>query len=174
MIGICNSSRVLRVSNAICKETTMDTVSPETRSRIMSNVGHKNTGPERLLRSALHRSGLRYRLHVRELPGTPDLVFPRFGAVAFVHGCYWHSHGCYKSTMPKSNRSYWRAKFRANKLRDERNRSELQESGWRVLVVWECSLHRKHALSLDDIVATIVSWLEGTDKYLEISGRTRK
>jgi DNA mismatch endonuclease (patch repair protein) len=93
----------------------MDTVDLATRSKIMSAVGRKDTGAELLLRSALHRIGLRYRLHDRSLPGTPDLVFPRFCAVIFVHGCYWHSHGCYRSTVPKSHRKFWIAKFAANR-----------------------------------------------------------
>ena len=148
----------------------MDTVNSETRSRIMSNVGQKNTGPERLLRSALHRSGLRYRLHKRELPGTPDLVFSRFCAVVFVHGCFWHSHGCYKSTVPKSNHDFWQEKFRANKKRDERNRLELRKSGWRVSVVWECSLVGKRALSPGDVAESLRTWLKCSEGEFEITG----
>lgn len=148
----------------------MDTVNSETRSRIMSNVGQKNTGPERLLRSALHRSGLRYRLHKKELPGTPDLVFYRFGAVVFVHGCFWHSHGCYKSTVPKSNHDFWQEKFRANKKRDGRNRLELRKSGWRVSVVWECSLVGKHAPPPGDVAESLRTWLECSEGEFEITG----
>ena len=151
----------------------MNTVNTKTRSRLMSGVRQKNTRPEMLLRSALHRAGLRYRLHAKGLPGTPDLVFPRFGAVVFVHGCYWHSHGCYKSTVPKSNRDFWEKKFRANRARDERKCNELLEHGWRVLVVWECSLLGKHALRLDDLVGEVNSWLKGTSEEHEISGRQK-
>src|SRR5712692_2489456 len=99
----------------------MDTVDKATRSRIMSLVGRKDTGPEIILRLALHKLGVRYRLHVKSLPGSPDLVFPRYRAVVFVHGCYWHCHGCYRSTIPKTRRSFWKRKFLANKERDERN-----------------------------------------------------
>ena len=152
----------------------MDTLDTETRSRLMSGVAQKNTRPEMLLRSALHRAGLRYRLHVKGLPGTPDIVFPRFRAVAFVHGCYWHSHGCYKSTVPKSNQDFWKGKFRASRARDERKRIELLEHGWRVLVVWECSLLGKHALRLSDLVGEIISWLKDTSQEHEISGRARE
>src|SRR5438105_14342686 len=123
----------------------MDTVDRQTRSRIMSCVGQKNTGAEILLRTSLHRIGLRYRLHDRSLPGSPDLVFPRFHAVVFVHGCYWHSHGCYRSTVPKSRHEFWTEKFRANRSRDEKNVKLLLESGRRVLTVWECSLRGRTA-----------------------------
>src|SRR5882672_7575029 len=99
----------------------MDTVDRQTRSKIMASVGQKDTGAELLLRRSLHRIGLRYRLHDRSLPGSPDLVFPRFNAVVFVHGCYWHSHGCYLSTIPKANRRFWVTKFATNRLRDEKN-----------------------------------------------------
>ena len=150
----------------------MYTVDTETRSRIMSSVGRKDTGPEKLLRSALHRAGLRYRLHDKGLPGTPDLVFPRFGAVTFIHGCFWHSHGCYKSTVPKTRQDFWEEKFRANRRRDDRNRKELRVRGWRVLVVWECSLLGKLAQRLEDVVGETHSWLEGTGEEHEIFGRS--
>lgn len=146
----------------------MDTVDKEMRSRIMSSVAQKDTGPETLLRSALHKTGLRYRLHDRKLPGSPDLVFPRFRAVIFVHGCYWHSHGCYKSTVPKSRRGFWEDKFRANRRRDERNIALLHERGWRVMVVWECVLLGKHALPLDEVVERARAWLTGVKDHGEI------
>ncbi len=92
------------------------------------------------LRKALHRLGLRYRLHVRKLPGSPDLVFPRFKSVVFVHGCFWHVHGCKYSTTPSARREFWTEKFAANKARDERNVNLLLADGWRVLTVWESAL----------------------------------
>src|SRR6185295_17171391 len=107
----------------------MDTVDNETRSKIMASVGQKNTGAEKILRSALHKAGLRYRLHDRTLPGSPDLVFPRFRAAIFVHGCYWHAHGCHRSTVPKSRRDFWTDKFHANRLRDERNLNAVLADG---------------------------------------------
>ena len=148
----------------------MDTVDAETRARMMSSVSHKDTRPEKMLRSALHQAGLRFRLHARELPGTPDISLPKFGAVAFVNGCYWHSHGCYKSTTPQSNRDFWEKKFRANKARDRRNRLELHKLGWRILTVWECSLLGKNALQLGEIVVMVHTWLEETQTELEVSG----
>src|SRR5882672_8688942 len=105
----------------------MDTVDRQTRSKIMASVGQKDTGAELLLRRALHNIGLRYRLHDRSLPGSPDLVFPRLRAVVFVHGCYWHSHGCYRSTVPKSRNEFWIEKFTANQKRDGRNIGLLME-----------------------------------------------
>jgi DNA mismatch endonuclease, patch repair protein len=147
----------------------MDTVDQATRSRIMASVGQKNTGAETLLRSTLHREGFRYRLHDRTLPGSPDLVFPRFRAVIFVHGCYWHSHGCYKSTVPKSRRKFWTAKFKANRQRDERNINLLLERGWRVMIVWECALLGKSALPPVEVAARVRAWLLG-DGSKEMSG----
>jgi len=104
----------------------------------MQAVGTKNTGPEWIVRRLLHSAGYRYRLHARELPGKPDLVFPRRRAAIFVHGCFWHSHGCSKGQPPKSKLEYWGPKLKANRLRDERQRKELEELGWRVLTVWQC------------------------------------
>ena len=127
----------------------------------MSSVGQKDTSLETMLRTALHKAGLRYRLCDRKLPGSPDLVFPRFGAVIFVHGCYWHSHGCYKSTVPKSRREFWQDKFSANRKRDEHNIELLQESGWRVMTVWECALVGKYALPLNEITDLVRTWLYG-------------
>lgn len=109
------------------------------RSRLMGRVRQKNTLPELLVRKAAHRLGLRYRLHRADLPGSPDLVFPRHGTVLFVHGCFWHRHdGCRRCTMPKNNEGYWSRKFEDNKVRDRRVSRKLREIGWRTCVVWEC------------------------------------
>ena len=140
----------------------MDTVDRQTRSKIMASVGQKDTGAELVLRRALHKAGLRYKLHDRSLPGSPDLVFPRFRAVIFVHGCYWHSHGCYKSTVPKSRRAFWTDKFSANRERDERNIGLLMERGWRAMVVWECELLGKNALSSHEVAERVHEWLQDT------------
>lgn len=148
----------------------MDTVDKATRSKIMASVGQKNTGPETLLRSALHKHGLRYRLHDRSLPGSPDLVFPRFRAVIFVHGCYWHSHGCYRSTLPKTRSDFWSKKFKDNKERDERKICQLLEEGWRALIVWECALVGKAFRPIDCVAATVSAWLNSADSRGDISG----
>ena len=131
----------------------------------MSRVGQKDTGAEMKLRSALHKGGMRYRLHDRRLPGTPDLVFGRFSAVTFIHGCYWHSHGCYKSTIPKSHRGFWESKFSANRARDDRNIKALHALGWRVLIVWECALLGKNAMPIEQVTQLLRSWLVGGEEH---------
>ena len=146
----------------------MDTVDKETRSRIMSSVRQKNTGAEITLRSALHATGLRYRLHDRTLPGSPDLVFPKYRVVIFVHGCYWHSHGCYKSTIPKSRRRFWQNKLKANRERDQRSIRLLREQGWRVLTVWECILKGKAAEPAGSIANAVKAWLESDESLGEL------
>ena len=114
------------------------TTTPE-RSRIMRAVRRRDTPPELAVRKALHAMGLRFRLHRTDLPGTPDVVLPRWRVALFVHGCFWHRHpGCPKATVPKSNRAYWESKFAANVARDARVSSELEEMGWKVVVIWEC------------------------------------
>jgi DNA mismatch endonuclease, patch repair protein len=152
----------------------MDTVDSQTRSKIMGRVGQKNTGAEMMLRRALHHKGLRYRLHDRFLPGSPDIVFPRFHAVLFVHGCYWHSHGCYRSTVPKSRVEFWVNKFQANRSRDETSRRLLISEGWRVLTVWECALRGKLSLPTGHIANDIKNWLESDSMSAEIDGRAAK
>ena len=146
----------------------MDTVDPQTRSRIMARVGQKDTGAEMMLRRALHREGLRYRLHDRNLPGSPDIVLPRFEAVIFVHGCYWHAHGCHRSTLPKSRQEFWLDKFTANRTRDERGRLLLRSEGWRVLTVWECALRGKTALPIEDVAKAVLAWLGSSAECGEI------
>lgn len=148
----------------------MDTVDSQTRSKIMAAVGQKDTDVEILLRAALHRAGLRFRLHDRSLPGSPDLVFPRFRTAVFVHGCYWHSHGCYRSTVPKTRQQFWTDKFEANRSRDERNVRSLLESGWRVLAVWECVLKGKLALPPASVAEAVKAWLHSQERLGEIAG----
>lgn len=115
-----------------------DTRSPEQRKRIMQAVGSKDTKPEIAVRSLLHRLGYRYRLHRKELPGSPDIVFKKRMKVIFVHGCFWHSHGCQKGQAPKSRMEYWGPKLAENRQRDARNVSKLCADGWQVLTVWQC------------------------------------
>ena len=118
-----------------------DFLSPAERSKRMSRIRGKDSRPELLLRRALHALGFRYRLHGAGMPGTPDLVFPKYKAVVFVHGCFWHRHsGCKIATTPKSNTSFWLAKFEKNVARDQRATAGLKSSGWTVLVAWECEV----------------------------------
>ena len=118
-----------------------DTVSPEVRSRVMSQVKSKGMKPEMQVRRLLHGLGYRYRLHRADLPGRPDLVFPSRRKVVFVNGCFWHKHsGCPQVRIPATNRDYWLPKLERNRARDERNIALLQEDGWSVMTVWECQL----------------------------------
>ena len=119
----------------------MDSISKERRSWNMSRIRSKNTRPELLVRSILHGSGYRFRLHARELPGRPDIVLPKWKTVVFVHGCFWHRHkGCRFAYSPKSQKAFWRKKFRENMKRDVRKTEALTSSGWTVVTVWECEL----------------------------------
>lgn len=147
----------------------MDTVDKATRSRIMAKVGQRDTGPELRLRLALHRRGFRYLLHDRKLPGSPDLVFPKYGAVVFVHGCFWHDHGCKYSTKPATRKAFWDEKFAANRERDKRKSGEIRKLGWRVLVVWECAL-KDAAAESTRTVERVARWLESRRGYGEIGG----
>jgi len=138
----------------------------------MASVGQRDTAPEMLIRHVLHGLGLRYRLHDKKLPGSPDLVFPRFKAVIFVHGCFWHVHdGCKFSTRPSSRESFWREKFEANRKRDRKNYTALAERGWRVLIVWECAIKELKGEDLSNFGKMLVSWLRSDNVYGEISGR---
>lgn len=129
----------------------VDIVAPDVRSRMMSGIRGKDTKPELMLRRALHARGLRYRLHDRRLPGSPDLVFPRFGAVLFVHGCFWHRHpGCDKATTPSTRPEFWAEKFRQNVERDARKSRELRTAGWRVGTIWECEIGKEPSPTLLD------------------------
>lgn len=112
-----------------------------TRSRVMSRIRGYDTNPEMTVRRFLHRAGLRFRLHSKDLPGTPDIVLPRWNTVVLVHGCFWHRHSnCHRAYMPKSNIRFWADKFAANIQRDRRKSRELKQLGWRVIVIWECAL----------------------------------
>lgn len=119
----------------------MDTVSPERRSEIMALVKGKNTKPEVAVRKLVHGMGYRFRLHRRDLPGSPDMVFPARRKVIFIHGCFWHRHeGCEFARMPKSREAFWQQKFEANTQRDARNERALRKGGWGVMTVWECQV----------------------------------
>lgn len=131
----------------------VDVVDRATRSRMMSGIRGRDTKPEKLVRSFLHRAGLRFRLHA-SLPGKPDLVFPKHRAVVFVHGCFWHRHaGCRYAATPSSNAEFWQAKFDANVARDNRVARQLRKEGWRVFVVWECRLSSS---ALDSLARKII------------------
>lgn len=137
-----------------------DIVDKATRSRMMSGIRGKDTKPELVLRKAMHALGLRYRLHRKDLPGKPDIVFPRRKAAIFVHGCFWHRHeGCRFATTPATRPDFWNDKFASNIERDRRNAEQLIAHGWRVVTVWECAL--KKAGSPDVAARRIAKWLDG-------------
>ena len=126
----------------------VDRISKAQRSRVMKAVGQSDTGPEVLVRSLLHRAGFRFRKNVRAMPGSPDVVLPRYRTVVFVHGCFWHQHhGCKRATRPASNTAYWDAKLARNVERDRTKADELMAQGWRVIVVWECETSDLPALA---------------------------
>ena len=126
----------------------VDTISKEKRSWVMSRIRSKNTEPEKLVRSMLHAMGYRFRIHRRDLPGNPDIAFPKRRIAIFVHGCFWHKHeGCQKSRDPKSNKTFWLNKFQKNVERDRKNQEALEKNGWAVHVIWECETDDIQSLS---------------------------
>ncbi len=126
-----------------------DTVSKEIRSWIMSKVRGKNTSPEIIVRQILHRTGFRFRLHAKDLPGRPDIVNRRRHIAVFVHGCFWHAHrGCRFATVPKTRTAFWKQKLETNAKRDLVAQRELRRGGWRILVVWQCELRKPQTLQL--------------------------
>lgn len=133
----------------------MDTLSPAQRSALMSRIRSKNTHPELVVRSLLHRMGYRFRLHGPGLPGRPDIVLPRHRKIIFVHGCFWHGHNCRLASKPKSNTSYWSAKIASNRSRDERHRAALMAAGWSVLSLWECEIRRFEGL--EDVLRSFMA-----------------
>lgn len=149
----------------------IDVHTPEGRSRNMRAVKSKNTVPERLLRSALHKRGFRFRIHSVGLPGRPDLVLRKFGAVVFVNGCFWHGHGCHLFRMPRTRSDFWAAKIATNVSRDAVSRDALLDAGWRVATVWECSLKGRYKKPFDSVVDEIINWLNKPEvQSLDIRG----
>ena len=150
-----------------------DTVDKVTRSKMMSAVRGKNTRLETEIRKRLFARGFRYRLHSRNLPGKPDMVFPKYSAIIFVHGCFWHSHGCARSTIPESRKEWWKKKLQDNKARDTKVFNMLVSDGWRVLIVWECSVRRSgidRELALASVCLGAEEFLRSETNSLEISG----
>ncbi len=124
----------------------VDIFDKETRSTLMSKIRGKNTKPEIQLRRILFAMGYRFRLHARDLPGQPDIVFTKRKAAIFMHGCFWHSHACPAGRVPKTRREFWERKLAANRDRDARQLQLLEVAGWRVLVIWECELRKPEGL----------------------------
>ena len=144
----------------------VDIVDAATRSRMMAGIRGKHTRPELGLRRALHARGLRFRLHVRGLPGVPDIVLPRWRAAILVQGCFWHRHeGCRYATSPATRPEFWQNKFHENVARDRRTQTHLREEGWRVALVWECAFRR---LGSPTIADRVDDWLRGSERNLTI------
>jgi DNA mismatch endonuclease (patch repair protein) len=143
----------------------VDVVDSATRSRMMSGIRGANTQPETFLRKALHRAGLRYRLHAAKLPGRPDIVLASRGAAIFVHGCFWHRHaGCHWCTTPASNVDFWNRKFERTVERDQQAIETLHGLGWRTAIVWECGLRKPYAATtLEDLIP----WLGSNETWFE-------
>lgn len=136
----------------------------------MSGIRGKDTKPELLIRKGLHRLGFRYRLHVKSLPGKPDLVFPKYKAVILVHGCFWHGHDCHLFKMPSTRPDFWKEKIGKNQKRDSESIDALEKIGWKVLCIWECSLRGKTRLKLDKVLSVASSWLETEKDKGDIRG----
>ena len=147
-----------------------DVVSRQVRSRMMAGIRGKNTKPEILVRSFLHRQGFRFRLHVKDLPGKPDLVLAKYRAAIFVHGCFWHGHDCHLFRLPGTRTDFWSAKIEGNRVRDLKAFAALRSMEWRVLVIWECALRGRTTLPIDRVIRRSADWIRGTRVFAEILG----
>lgn len=148
-----------------------DVVAPDVRSRMMAGIRGKNTKPELILRHGLHRLGFRFSLHKRSLPGSPDLAFPKYRAVLFAHGCFWHRHDCHLFKQPSTRSTFWKKKLAKNQQIDRRTEIALRNAGWRVGVVWECALKGRHRLETTKIITHCAAWLRSDRPTLNIRGR---
>lgn len=147
-----------------------DIVPADVRSRMMSGIRGTNTKPELLLRKGLHAVGFRFRLHDRSLPGKPDIVLPRYRAVIFAHGCFWHGHDCHLFKWPSTRPEFWQAKIDRNREVDVRSEAALEEAGWRQAIIWECALKGRTRLPLEDVISACANWLRSDLQRLEIRG----
>jgi DNA mismatch endonuclease, patch repair protein len=148
-----------------------DVLTPEQRRFNMSRIRARDTLPELTVRRGLYANGLRYRLHDRRLPGRPDIVLGRYRTVVFVHGCFWHAHGCYLSKIPKTRQEFWRRKMETNKARDRKVLTALQTDGWRVLMIWECALRGRARRKAPQVSARATRFIRhGKRHLLEIKG----
>lgn len=149
----------------------VDIVSAATRSRMMSAVRSRNTAPELAVRRGLHARGFRYRLHVKTLPGSPDIVLPKWRTVLFVHGCFWHGHSCHLFRLPATRQEWWRAKIEGNITRDSRAAEALASEGWKVIKVWECALRGRGARGVKETIDLVERFVRGDLTAGEIGGK---
>lgn len=147
-----------------------DIVDKTTRSRMMSGIKGQDTKAELLIRKGLHNLGFRYRIHYKKLPGKPDIVFPKYKAIILINGCFWHGHHCHLFKWPSTRNEFWKTKIEGTMGRDKRNIAYYHESGWRVLVIWECALKGKTRIPIDQLLPQITSWLQFYPSSSEISG----
>lgn len=151
----------------------VDIVDSSIRSRMMAGIKGRNTKPELLIRSLLHKKGFRFRLHVKNLPGKPDIVLPKYKSIIFIHGCFWHGHqGCHLFRLPATRTEFWQEKILRNQTNDHRAVELLLASNWRVCIVWECSI-RGAKKDPEKVVNKISDWLSGNELFLEISETPR-
>ena len=147
-----------------------DIVTPEKRSQMMAGIKGKNTRPEMAIRTGLHKIGFRYRIHVRDMPGKPDMIFPKFRAVLFVHGCFWHHHDCHLFKWPSSRVEFWRTKIDRNVEVDRLNIEKLREAGWRIGIVWECAVKGRTRKPLPEVIENCRDWLLTREGDFELRG----
>lgn len=136
----------------------------------MAAVRARNTKPELMIRRALHEAGLRYRLNVRDLPGKPDIVLPRYRAVVSVHGCFWHRHECDLFRWPESRPEFWRDKLDGNAVRDRNASEALDKAGWRQAVIWECALKGRKKRDFQDTMQRLIAWIRSDEQAITIGG----
>ncbi len=136
----------------------------------MAAVRSRDTKPEMMIRKALHASGLRFRLNVRDLPGKPDIVLPRHRAVVFVHGCFWHRHECDLFRWPESRPEFWRDKLNTNAARDMTSAEALGKAGWRQAVIWECALKGRKKRDFQDTMQRLIAWIRSDEQAITIRG----
>lgn len=136
----------------------------------MAAIKGSHTKPEILIRKAMHAAGLRYRLHVRDLPGKPDLVFPKYNAVIFVNGCFWHHHDCHFFKWPATRKEFWKQKIDRNVANDARAEAALLQNGWRIATVWECALKGKTRLNQEHAMRSLAGWVQSDRKTITIRG----
>jgi DNA mismatch endonuclease, patch repair protein len=151
-----------------------DIVSREARSRMMAGIRGKNTKPEIQIRRALFGKGFRYRLHTPALPGKPDIVFPKYRAVVFIHGCFWHCHSCTLFKWPQSNITFWKNKLEKNRTGDDLAEKRLRESGWRVAIVWECALKSRGPSTIEAVAEKLTNWLVSSQSKLVVERQISK
>ena len=142
-----------------------DIVDKATRSRMMANITGRNTAPELYIRHGLHKLGFRFRINDRSLKGTPDIVLKRYSAVVFVNGCFWHGHDCLYFKLPKTRQIFWSDKIETNRKRDAKTIEILRVEGWRICIIWECSIKNRNK---DKLFLQLEHWLKGTRKFKEI------